>query len=273
MSYYNNGIIHLPASTDSSGHLQRDTERERYNQTQNHRTPSLAFYASPGGLHLHNMCHGGIETNSVTNAPNNVSTEIHDQSTRTMTNSVSGANGYRTNYGATDTAGYQNTSGQSSAPPRSSINGNHHYPQTFVFGPPNASTHTYPAPRSGNNPSHQFQNPSNQAPSSSNTSSILPSTTTDIVESSLEPGGVFVSSPARRAAARRAILKPDIGIILSIIAFIVWIRLFQAMFYNSVLGHLEGFIRDIFVVLLVWIPSIMLTCFYYRSDFYQQRFR
>lgn len=67
--------------------------------------------------------------------------------------------------------------------------------------------------------------------------------------------------------------KPDIGVIVSILSFLVWLRLFQAMFYSSALGNLEGFVKELLMVLLVWIPSISLTCFYFRSDDYQQRFR
>mmetsp|Transcript_10798 Transcript_10798/g.15915 ORF Transcript_10798/g.15915 Transcript_10798/m.15915 type:complete len:268 (+) Transcript_10798:254-1057(+) len=267
MSYYNNGIIPLPACADSGDALQRNVERDR--NTQNNRSPSLAFYASPGGVHLHNLYPGTTAVNSATIIPNNQARQTHDQSSRTMDDSVSGSNVVRTNYGATDPAGYQ-----ISAPPRSGNNGNLHCPHTFNAVPTSVSTHTCAAPRSGNNPTHHFQYLSNHGPTTSNASTVPSSTSADTVESSLELGGVFVSSPARRAAARRAILlKPDIGIILSFIAFIVWIRLFQTMFYNSVLGHLEGPIRDIFMVLLVWIPSIMLTCFYYRSDYYQQRLR
>lgn len=81
------------------------------------------------------------------------------------------------------------------------------------------------------------------------------------------------SSSLREAGEIVLRRKPDIGVIVSILSFLVWLRLFQAMFYSSALGNLEGFVKELLMVLLVWIPSISLTCFYFRSDDYQQRFR
>jgi hypothetical protein len=94
-------------------------------------------------------------------------------------------------------------------------------------------------------------------------------------DSLLEAGDLVLNTSASPAAAadtpnRR---KPDIGIVVSVISFLVWLRLFQTMFYQSVLGNLEGFIKEFLFILLVWIPSITLTCFYFRSDDYQRRFR
>ena len=68
--------------------------------------------------------------------------------------------------------------------------------------------------------------------------------------------------------------KPDIGMVASLLSFLVWLRLLQTMFYQSALGNLEGwFLKEFLSILLVWIPSLMLTCFYFRSDDYQRRFR
>ena len=87
-------------------------------------------------------------------------------------------------------------------------------------------------------------------------------------QASLLDAGEILLTPAQNN--RR---KPDIGIIVSLLSFLVWLRLLQTMFYTSALGHLEGFIKEFLCVLLVWIPSITLTCFYFRSDDYQRRFR
>ncbi|KAI2499097.1 hypothetical protein MHU86_11356 [Fragilaria crotonensis] len=63
--------------------------------------------------------------------------------------------------------------------------------------------------------------------------------------------------------------KPDIAIVMSLLSFFVWLRLLQTMFYQSTLGQLDGFVKDLLCLFLVWIPSVTLTCFYFRSDDYQ----
>jgi hypothetical protein len=86
------------------------------------------------------------------------------------------------------------------------------------------------------------------------------------LEAALNP--TTVSTPTSRSR------KPDIGILVSIISFIVWIRLFAAMFYNSGLSHLENeYVKETLFIALVWFPSFTLTFFYFRSEDYQRRFR
>ena len=63
--------------------------------------------------------------------------------------------------------------------------------------------------------------------------------------------------------------KPDIAFIMSLLSFLVWLRLLQTMFYQSTLGQLGGFVKELLCVFLVWIPSVTLTCFYFRSDDHQ----
>jgi hypothetical protein len=93
-------------------------------------------------------------------------------------------------------------------------------------------------------------------------------------DSLLEAGDLVLNtSPPTAVDTPNTRRKPDIGIVVSVISFMVWLRLFQTMFYQSVLGNLEGFVKEFLFVLLVWIPSITLTCFYFRSDDYQRRFR
>ncbi len=65
--------------------------------------------------------------------------------------------------------------------------------------------------------------------------------------------------------------KPDIAIIMSLLSFLVWLRLLQTMFYQSSLGQLGGFVKELLCVFLVWIPSVTLTFFYFRSDDYQHQ--
>lgn len=105
--------------------------------------------------------------------------------------------------------------------------------------------------------------------------------TTTTMTVSTDSGNLSIESQASLLEAGELLLtpaqtnrrKPDIGIIVSLLSFLVWLRLLQTMFYTSALGHLEGFIKEFLCVLLVWIPSITLTCFYFRSDDYQRRFR
>jgi hypothetical protein len=77
------------------------------------------------------------------------------------------------------------------------------------------------------------------------------------------------SSSSINAIHRRG--KPDIAIFMSLLSFFVWLRLLQTMFYQSTLGQFGGIVKELLCVLLVWIPSVTLTCFYFRSDDYHHQ--
>jgi hypothetical protein len=76
-------------------------------------------------------------------------------------------------------------------------------------------------------------------------------------------------SSSINASHRRG--KPDIAIFLSLLSFFVWLRLLQTMFYQSTLGQFGGIVKELLCVFLVWIPSVTLTCFYFRSDDYHHQ--
>lgn len=214
MSYYQDGIIHLPASTYHPHHGAGTASSGASSSS-----PTIAASgpspASTLGASVQPYVSGGINSSG----NNNAHRLFHSS-----------------NYGSTSMSSYPLSSSVGPIPTGMNLS----LPSSSSHGTgSSAVAHLPPPPNSGN-------------------------LSLESRDSLMEAGEMLTSTAPSSGTRRRH--KADIVVVFSIISFLVWLRLFQAMFYSSVLGHLEGFAKDLLFILLVWVPSIMLTCFYFRSD-------